>query len=199
MIFIFRNTMPQFKTVLYISSKKAIPPNTLPVFCIAILRVIWSLITWYSTTHNKFIVLRFELKCPNLNIILFVNKCSLWNVKLTPLSRHRPQTLRFPQLVQKFPAFMEHEGSLPHSQESATCPYPEPDWSSPCFRLISQRYILILSSHLRLVVQRGLLPSDFPTKTLHESLLFPIRATCTANLSLLGLITRILFGEEYRA
>ena len=26
---------------------------------------------------------------------------------------------------------MEPEGSLPHSQESATCPYPEPDKSSP--------------------------------------------------------------------
>ena len=27
---------------------------------------------------------------------------------------------------------MEPEGSLPHSQEPATCPYPEPDQSSPC-------------------------------------------------------------------
>jgi hypothetical protein len=27
---------------------------------------------------------------------------------------------------------MEPEGSLPHSQEPATCPYPGPDWSSPC-------------------------------------------------------------------
>jgi hypothetical protein len=27
---------------------------------------------------------------------------------------------------------MEHEGSLPHLQEPATCPYPEPDQSSPC-------------------------------------------------------------------
>jgi hypothetical protein len=26
---------------------------------------------------------------------------------------------------------MEPEGSSPHSQEPATCPYPEPDWSSP--------------------------------------------------------------------
>src|SRR5215470_8956476 len=27
---------------------------------------------------------------------------------------------------------MEPEGSLPHSQELATCPYPEPVQSSPC-------------------------------------------------------------------
>ena len=26
---------------------------------------------------------------------------------------------------------MELEGSLPHSQVPATCPYPEPAWSSP--------------------------------------------------------------------
>jgi len=28
--------------------------------------------------------------------------------------------------------FMQPEGSLPHSQVPATCPYPEPDLSSPC-------------------------------------------------------------------
>jgi len=27
---------------------------------------------------------------------------------------------------------MQPEGSLPHSQLPATCPYPEPDLSSPC-------------------------------------------------------------------
>ena len=27
---------------------------------------------------------------------------------------------------------MEPEGSLPHSQVPASCPYPEPDQSSPC-------------------------------------------------------------------
>jgi hypothetical protein len=27
---------------------------------------------------------------------------------------------------------MEPEGSLPHSQEPATCPYPEPDQPSSC-------------------------------------------------------------------
>jgi hypothetical protein len=34
------------------------------------------------------------------------------------------------QLVKKFPAFMEPEDSLPHSQEPATSPYPEPDASN---------------------------------------------------------------------
>jgi hypothetical protein len=29
--------------------------------------------------------------------------------------------------------FMATEGSLPHTQQPVTCPYPEPDQSSPCF------------------------------------------------------------------
>ena len=35
------------------------------------------------------------------------------------------------QLVKKFPAFLEPEGSSPYSQVPATCPYPEPTTSSP--------------------------------------------------------------------
>jgi hypothetical protein len=58
---------------------------------------------------------------------------------------------------------MEPEGSLPHSQQPATCPYPEPDEYSPC-HLTSRRSILILSSHIRLGLLSGLFPSGFPTK-----------------------------------
>jgi hypothetical protein len=35
------------------------------------------------------------------------------------------------KLVRKFPHFMEPGGSLPHSQQPATCPYHEPAQSSP--------------------------------------------------------------------
>jgi hypothetical protein len=35
------------------------------------------------------------------------------------------------QLVNKFPAFLEHEISLPHSQLPSACPYSEPPRSSP--------------------------------------------------------------------
>jgi hypothetical protein len=82
---------------------------------------------------------------------------------------------------------MEPGGSLPHSQEPATCPYPEPDQSSPCPRPTSARSILILSSHL---------PQGLPTKILYVPLFSPIRITCPAHLIPLNLITRIIFGDS---
>jgi len=56
---------------------------------------------------------------------------------------------------------MEPEGSLPHLKLPATCPYPEPDNSSP---FPPFRPILILSSQLCLRLPSGLFPAGFPTK-----------------------------------
>jgi len=88
---------------------------------------------------------------------------------------------------------MEPEGSLPHLQVPATCPYPEPDQFNPCPHPISWRSILILSSLPRLGLPSGL-PLGYLTKTLYAPRLSPIRTTCLAHL-ILELITRIIFGE----
>ena len=95
---------------------------------------------------------------------------------------------------------MEPEGSSPHSQVPATCPYP---WASPIQSIpphpISGRSILISSSHLRLGLPSGLFPSGFHTKTLYTPLLSPIHATCPEHLILLNFIIRTILGEEYRS
>ena len=67
---------------------------------------------------------------------------------------------------------MEPQGSLPHSQGPATCPYPDPAQSSPYPQHpTSWRSILILSYHLRLGRPSALFPSA--TKTLYTPLLYP--------------------------
>jgi len=79
---------------------------------------------------------------------------------------------------------------------SATCPYREPEVFSPWPHSTSWRFILILSSHLRLGLPSGFFPSDLTTKTPSPR---PIRATCHAHLFLLDEITRIIFGDEHRS
>jgi len=59
--------------------------------------------------------------------------------------------------------------------------------------------ILIVSSHLCLGLTSGLFPSGFPTKTLYAPLLSSIRAAYPAHLNFIYLISRIIFGEEYRS
>jgi hypothetical protein len=78
---------------------------------------------------------------------------------------------------------MEPDGSSPYTQQPATCPYPEPDQSSlrpP--HPTSRRYILILSSHLRLGLPSDLLPSGSHTKAMYAPLLSPISATCPGKI-----------------
>ena len=95
---------------------------------------------------------------------------------------------------------MELEGSLPHSQVPATCPYPKSDQSCPCTpHPTSWRYILILSSHLSLGLPSGLFPSGYPIKILCTPLFSPIHVACPGHFILLGLITPIILGEVYRS
>ena len=95
---------------------------------------------------------------------------------------------------------MEPEGSFPHSQVPATCPYPELAWSSPYPKHPTSWWsILILSSSLLLGLPTGLFPSGFPTKTLYTPLPSPIRATCPAHLILLDFIIPTILGKQHRS
>ena len=66
------------------------------------------------------------------------------------------------------------------------------DFHSP-----AEKFILILHSHFHLGPPGGLFPLGFATKAQHAPLLLPIRATWPAYLSLLYLITQLVFGDDY--
>jgi len=84
---------------------------------------------------------------------------------------------------------MVPEGSLPHLQVPATCPYPEPDQSSPC----PQSHFLILSFHLRLVLPSGLFPTGSPPKP-YIHLSPPSYALHAPPISAVT-----VFGKQYRS
>ena len=115
---------------------------------------------------------------------------------LTPWCRVPLEQLTGLNLVKKFPEFhgirrfITALTSFGHLSLSRASPiqsiYPHPT---------SWRSVLILSTHLRLGLPSGLLPSGFPTKTLYIPLSSLIRATCPAHLILLDFINRtVKFG-----
>jgi len=121
---------------------------------------------------------------------------------LTPWCRVLIEKLTGLQLVKKFPAF---HGTQRFITALTSVLHLSQSWASPIQSIhphpTSWRSILILSTHLRLGLRSGLLPSAFPTKTLHTPLSSPIRATCPAHCVLtvvlwttLFLLQRILFN-----
>ena len=121
------------------------------------------------------------------------------NYLLNPRSRDLLEKLTSFQLVKKFPAYFGIRRITIAFTSDRHPPYRQPDQSSPCPQPTSWRFILILSFHLSLGLPSGLFPSGFPTKTLYASLLSLIRVTSPAHLILLDLITRVIFGEQYRS
>jgi hypothetical protein len=113
-------------------------------------------------------------------IIIFINS--------TELTRH--------QLVKKSPHFMEPKCSLPYSQGSSACFYPEPDQSSPCppFLFLKSYFNIMHSStpgystwycFVRFTHQNYVCTSPLP----HMCYI-------AAHLIHLDFITRIMFGEQ---
>ena len=86
----------------------------------------------------------------------------------TPWCRFLPEKLTGLQLVKKFPAF---HGIRRFITALTSVRHLSLSWASPIQsiypRPTSWRSILILSTHLRLGLPSGLLPSGFPTKTLY--------------------------------
>ena len=105
---------------------------------------------WFRTTHATVFVSTFATYCGGtcwwISLLTDSNPTRLFHLPqwityfitcwetisylLTPRSRVLPEKLTGFQVAKKFPA-LEPEGSLPHSQVPAICPYPEPSLSSP--------------------------------------------------------------------
>ena len=93
---------------------------------------------------------------------------------------------------------MEPEGSLPHSQVPATCPYLEPNRSSP------YPTYHFLNIHLNIIFpstpgsSKWSLSLSFPHNNTVYAYLLPIHATCPAHRFLLDFIILTILGEQYR-
>ena len=100
------------------------------------------------------------------------------------------------QLTKKFPAFYG-------TRSIHTCPPPvripshiDPVHTPTSHFLKTQLNIIF---HLRPRSPSVLFPSGLSTKTLHTSVLSAVWATCPVHLILPDLITRKIFGVEYRS
>ena len=95
--------------------------------------------------------------------------------------------------------FMTPEGSLPHSQVPATCPYPEPAQSSP------HPCIPLLKIHLNIIVPsmpgspKWSLTLRFPHQNPVYTSLLPHTCYVPTHLILLDFITWTILSEKYRS
>ena len=167
----------------------------------AILTYIYNLLN-YNGSFKLHINTTFSLKFVILFIVLltrlYQDQNYIYSILHTPWCRVLLEKLTGLQLVKKFPAFYGTRRfitaltSVRHLSLSCASPIQSTFPHPTCWR-----YVLILSTHLRLGLPSGLFPYGFPTKTLYTPLSSPIRATCPAHLILLDFITRTILGEKY--
>ena len=141
-----------------------------------------------------------SLYVTNLKLTGMLVGCKCILFILTPWCRVLLEKLTGLQLVKKLPTF---HGTRRFITALKSVRHLSLSWASPIQSIYthptSWRSILILSTHLRLGLPSGLLPSGFLSKTLYTPLSSPIRATCPAHLILLDFITRTILGEEYKS
>ena len=90
---------------------------------------------------------------------------------------------------------MELEGSLPHSQQPATCPYPEPARPSP--HSLKVHFNIILPSTPGF--PKWSFSSGFPNQSLHTPPHSSTRVKCPTHFIILDFITQTILGEQYRS
>ena len=137
----------------------------------------------WSTSEFLYLQIQCNL-CPQKEDYLLTPWCRFLLEKLTGL-----------QLVKKFPGF---HGTWKFITALTSVRHLSPSWATP-IQSIYPHPTSWRSTHLRLGLHGGLLPSSFPTKTLYTPLSSPICATCPAHLILLDFITHTILGEQYKS
>ena len=98
---------------------------------------------------------------------------------------------RFLSKLRHTPHFVEYESLVPSLQTAASCPYPEPDQSSPRTQLIW--ISILISSLLHLHFPSCLFSSHLTTVTLYTPLPSTVPVIYHAHPILLYLSSRIIF------
>ena len=146
-----------------------------------------------------FIRLRHVTCYANLMVFYYVT-LTLYLI-LTPWSRGLPEKLIVSQLLKKFPPPPQFNGNRMFITAFTTAHHLFLSWArliqSMLHHSTSLKSVLVLFSHLWLDLWSGYLASGAPPK-LCMHLSCPSYVLDALPISFLDLITRIIFGEEYR-